>query len=161
MLGTVEWPSSVAPHRCNFLVLSVSHKFQFGIYSSNCLRIIFFSGPKAMTTRLPRSHKFRVMLPASQVPKRLVDGDLGYPTDQASTGSTSTIPAHTFGDGIRYHKFHDGKYAFPNDQNDQDRDDMEHAMTLILSEKLECGLSRGELVFLSPFSASVVPSQCI
>jgi hypothetical protein len=70
----------------------------------------------------------------------LDEEDAGYNTDGASTGSTSitsSIRAHTFEDGIRYHKFHDGKYAFPNDENEQNRDDMKHAMTLMLcGEKL-------------------------
>jgi hypothetical protein len=63
------------------------------------------------------------------------DEDAGYISDSVSTGSTSitsSIRAHTFEDGIRYHKFHDGKYAFPNDRTEQNRDDMKHAMTLLL-----------------------------
>lgn len=66
-----------------------------------------------------------------------VEGDeAGYFTDGLSTGSTSitsSIRAHTYEDGIRYHKFHDGKYAFPNDETEQNRDDLKHAMTLMLS----------------------------
>jgi hypothetical protein len=63
------------------------------------------------------------------------DDEDGYETDQMTTGSmsiSSSIRAHTFEDGIRYHKFHDGKYAFPNDENEQNRDDMKHAMTLMI-----------------------------
>lgn len=64
------------------------------------------------------------------------DGDDdGYNSDLASTSSTSissSIRNHTFEDGIRYHRFHDGQYAFPNDDNEQNRDDMKHAMTLLL-----------------------------
>lgn len=63
------------------------------------------------------------------------DDDEAYGSDTASTSSTSitsSIRAHTFEDGIRYHKFHDGKYAFPNDETEQNRDDMKHAMTLLL-----------------------------
>jgi hypothetical protein len=66
---------------------------------------------------------------------QLDDEDAGYNSDSVSTGSTSitsSIRAHTFEDGIRYHKFHDGKYAFPNDETEQNRDDMKHAMTLML-----------------------------
>ena len=64
-----------------------------------------------------------------------LDEEDGYITDGASTGSTSitsSIRAHTFEDGIRYHKFHDGQYAFPNDETEQNRDDMKHTMTLLL-----------------------------
>lgn len=63
------------------------------------------------------------------------DDDEAYSSEIASTSSTSitsSIRAHTFEDGIRYHKFHDGKYAFPNDETEQNRDDMKHAMTLLL-----------------------------
>ena len=63
------------------------------------------------------------------------DDDEAYCSETASTSSTSitsSIRAHTFEDGIRYHKFHDGKYAFPNDETEQNRDDMKHAMTLLL-----------------------------
>jgi hypothetical protein len=66
---------------------------------------------------------------------QLDDEDAGYTSDSASTGSTSitsSIRGHTFEDGIRYHKFHDGQYAFPNDETEQNRDDMKHAMTLLL-----------------------------
>ncbi|KAE9377506.1 UMTA methyltransferase [Stipitochalara longipes BDJ] len=63
------------------------------------------------------------------------EDDGGYISDQLSSSSTSlasSIRAHTFEDGIRYHKFHDGSYAFPNDETEQNRDDMKHAMTLLL-----------------------------
>lgn len=66
-----------------------------------------------------------------------LDEDPGYSSDQLSSSSTSlasSIRAHTFEDGIRYHKFHDGKYAFPNDETEQNRDDMKHAMTLLLCD---------------------------
>ncbi len=68
----------------------------------------------------------------------LDDDDDGYNSDLASTGSTSitsSIRNHTFEDGIRYHRFHDGQYAFPNDDNEQNRDDMKHAMTLLLCDQ--------------------------
>jgi hypothetical protein len=73
----------------------------------------------------------------ADVADQLDDEDVGYTSDSASTGSTSitsSIRAHTFEDGIRYHKFHDGKYAFPNDETEQNRDDMKHAMTLLLCD---------------------------
>jgi hypothetical protein len=63
------------------------------------------------------------------------DDDEAYSSETASSSSTSiasSIRAHTFEDGIRYHKFHDGKYAFPNDETEQNRDDMKHALTLLL-----------------------------
>ena len=66
---------------------------------------------------------------------RAEEEDDGYNDDQASNSSTSissSVRNHTFEDGIRYHRFHDGQYAFPNDENEQNRDDMKHAMTLLL-----------------------------
>ena len=63
------------------------------------------------------------------------DDDGGYVTDSASLGSTSlssSIRAHIYEGDLRYHSFHDGMYAFPNDETEQNRDDMKHAMTMIL-----------------------------
>ncbi|KAL1872647.1 hypothetical protein VTK73DRAFT_1408 [Phialemonium thermophilum] len=42
---------------------------------------------------------------------------------------TSSIRAHVYDGGLRYHAFRDGKYAFPNDEIEQNRDDMKHTMT--------------------------------
>lgn len=52
-----------------------------------------------------------------------------------SDGSTSLNPSmrgHTYEDGLRYHKYHDGQYPVSNDENAQNRDDMKHAMVLLL-----------------------------
>ena len=32
----------------------------------------------------------------------------------------------------RYHKFREGRYAFPNDESEQEREDMKHAMIVNL-----------------------------
>ena len=45
---------------------------------------------------------------------------------------TSSVRAHVYEGGLRYHAYKDGKYAFPNDDVEQNRDDMKHAMTLML-----------------------------
>ena len=63
------------------------------------------------------------------------DTDPGYGTDGSSTYTasiTSSIRQHVYEGGLRYHAFRDGKYAFPNDDTEQNRDDMKHAMTLLL-----------------------------
>lgn len=62
--------------------------------------------------------------------------DDGY--ESASIGSdttsiTSSIQGHTFENGRRYHKFRDGKYVMPNDESEQGREDMKHAMVVKLT----------------------------
>jgi hypothetical protein len=47
-------------------------------------------------------------------------------------GITTTIRDHIYEGGLRYHAYHAGKYAFPNDEAEQDRDDMKHSMTVQL-----------------------------
>lgn len=45
---------------------------------------------------------------------------------------SSSIRAHVYEGHLRYHAFREGKYAFPNDDVEQNRDDMKHAMTVML-----------------------------
>jgi hypothetical protein len=45
---------------------------------------------------------------------------------------SSSIRDHIYEGGLRYHAYHAGKYAFPNDDLEQDRDDMKHNMTIML-----------------------------
>ena len=59
------------------------------------------------------------------------DEDAGYCTDTASTASTSissSVRDYSFENGRRYHKFREGTYHFPNDEPEQAREDMKHAM---------------------------------
>lgn len=44
-----------------------------------------------------------------------------------STSITSSIKAHVYENGRRYHKFRSGAYTMPNDEAEQDREDMKHA----------------------------------
>lgn len=44
----------------------------------------------------------------------------------------SNIRAHVWEGGLRYHAFRDGKYAFPNDEVEQSRDDMKHSLAMLL-----------------------------
>jgi hypothetical protein len=48
------------------------------------------------------------------------------------TSMTSSVRDHVYEGGLRYHAYHAGKYAFPNDEIEQNRDDMKHTMTLML-----------------------------
>ncbi len=43
---------------------------------------------------------------------------------------------YTFENGRRYHKFREGQYNFPNDDSEQDREDMKHAMVVNLCQTL-------------------------
>jgi hypothetical protein len=61
--------------------------------------------------------------------------DPGYGSDSASTASTSlssSVRDYTFENGRRYHKYNEGRYLFPNDESEQEREDMKHAMILNL-----------------------------
>lgn len=64
---------------------------------------------------------------------------LEYPQDSESI--VSSVFNFGFENGRRYHKFREGRYQFPNDESEQAREDMKHAMMASL-----CG---GKL-FLAP-----------
>jgi pyruvate/2-oxoglutarate dehydrogenase complex dihydrolipoamide acyltransferase (E2) component len=65
--------------------------------------------------------------------------DAGYETDSLRSASTSISPSvrdYAFENGRRYHKFREGSYNFPNDDSEQDREDMKHAMMVNLCQRL-------------------------
>jgi hypothetical protein len=65
--------------------------------------------------------------------------DAGYETDSAGSASaslTSSVKDYSFENGRRYHKFREGAYNFPNDETEQDREDMKHAMIVNLCQVL-------------------------
>ena len=47
---------------------------------------------------------------------------------------TDSIRQHITEGGLRYHAYHDGKYAFPNDETEQYRDDLKHNLTVYLCD---------------------------
>ncbi|KAI0014974.1 S-adenosyl-L-methionine-dependent methyltransferase [Xylariomycetidae sp. FL0641] len=53
---------------------------------------------------------------------------------EASTSITSSIFQHTYENGRRYHKFRHGRYPVPNDDIEQNREDMKHAMMMELTD---------------------------
>ena len=53
---------------------------------------------------------------------------------QETSSITSSIRDHVFVGGLRYHAYHAGKYPFPNDDVEQDRDDMQHNMVVTLCD---------------------------
>jgi hypothetical protein len=67
------------------------------------------------------------------------DEDAGYASDVLSSGSTSlssSVREYAFEHGRRYHKFREGRYNFPNDDVEQEREDMKHAMIAMLCQRL-------------------------
>jgi hypothetical protein len=61
--------------------------------------------------------------------------DPGYETDtigSASSSLASSVRNYMFENGRRYHRFRQGAYNFPNDETEQDREDMKHAMVVNL-----------------------------
>ncbi|KAK2762029.1 methyltransferase domain-containing protein [Colletotrichum kahawae] len=51
-----------------------------------------------------------------------------------STSLKSSVYEHSFKNGRRYHKFRHGRYPIPNDETEQDREDMLHAMVLEVTD---------------------------
>lgn len=66
--------------------------------------------------------------------------DAGYGTDSlegsATTSLASSVRDFTFENGRRYHRFREGQYNFPNDDSEQEREDMKHAMMVNLCQTL-------------------------
>lgn len=64
------------------------------------------------------------------------DEDSTYGSEASSSYSasvTSSIRNNIHENGLRYHAFkQDAYYPFPNDENEQNRDDIKHAMTVML-----------------------------
>lgn len=53
-------------------------------------------------------------------------------TSRASTSVSSSVRDYAFENNRRYHKFQEGRYHFPNDEPEQEREDMKHAMIVNL-----------------------------
>lgn len=51
-----------------------------------------------------------------------------------TTSITSTVYAHTYEHGRRYHSFKNSRYPVPNDDIEQNREDMKHVMMLELTD---------------------------
>jgi hypothetical protein len=65
--------------------------------------------------------------------------DAGYESASMASSSTSlssSIRDHAFENGRRYHKFREGSYNFPNDDSEQEREYMKHAMIMNLCQAL-------------------------
>ncbi|KAF5621908.1 methyltransferase [Fusarium sp. NRRL 52700] len=58
-----------------------------------------------------------------------------YATDDDETRSlTDSIRQHIVEGGLRYHSYHAGKYLFPNDEAEQDREELKHNLTVYLCD---------------------------
>lgn len=66
------------------------------------------------------------------------DDDLGYETESVADSVSLASSARNFiyENGRRYHSFRAGSYLFPNDDREQDREDLKHAMYLLLFNKI-------------------------
>ena len=64
--------------------------------------------------------------------------DLGYETESVADSVSLASSARNFiyENGRRYHSFRAGSYLFPNDDREQDREDLKHAMYLLLFNKI-------------------------
>lgn len=47
---------------------------------------------------------------------------------------TDSIRQHIVDGGLRYHAYHAGKYLFPNDEAEQDREELKHNLTVYLCD---------------------------
>jgi hypothetical protein len=61
------------------------------------------------------------------------DEDEGHWSDLASAGSasvSSSVRDYVFENNRRYHRYQEGRYLIPNDEPEQEREDMKHAMVV-------------------------------
>ncbi|UPK96997.1 hypothetical protein LCI18_007932 [Fusarium solani-melongenae] len=66
--------------------------------------------------------------------KSIERGDYA-PNDLDETRSlTDSIRQHIVDGGLRYHAYHAGKYLFPNDEAEQDREELKHNLTVYLCD---------------------------
>lgn len=66
-----------------------------------------------------------------------LESDLGYGSESSSFASTSlssSVRDYMFENGRRYHRFREGRYNFPNDEPEQDREDMKHTCIKLLCQ---------------------------
>ncbi|WDK22659.1 methyltransferase domain-containing protein [Colletotrichum graminicola] len=57
----------------------------------------------------------------------------------ASTSLSNSVRDYVFENSRRYHKYMEGRYLMPNDEPEQEREDMKHAMCVnVMDGKLHC-----------------------
>jgi len=60
------------------------------------------------------------------------DSTFGDAGSSVNTSITSSVMNYKFENGRRYHSFREGRYAFPNDDREQEREDLKHATIMNL-----------------------------
>ncbi|KAF2452932.1 methyltransferase domain-containing protein [Lineolata rhizophorae] len=96
------------------------------------------STPQARSRDTSDPHALDIQDAAQQAETAIepaTDGDSSYETDSVAGGSemtslSSSVRDYTFENGRRYHRFREGAYNFPNDDAEQDREDMKHALVV-------------------------------
>lgn len=58
----------------------------------------------------------------------------GAEMDNDSHSLSSSVRKHVVDGHLRYHAYHAGQYAFPNDETEQYRDNLKHALTIHLCD---------------------------
>ncbi|KAF5024206.1 hypothetical protein F66182_3720 [Fusarium sp. NRRL 66182] len=61
-------------------------------------------------------------------------GDYALDDLDETTSLTDSIRQHIVDGGLRYHAYHAGQYLFPNDENEQDREELKHNLTVYLCD---------------------------
>ncbi len=87
-------------------------------------------------TELSLSHSHSTqppLIPASDSPS---DEDEFDPMEASPTSMsiTSSVYAYTYENGRRFHSYKHGRYPIPNDDIEQEREDMKHAMMMELTD---------------------------
>ncbi|KAK3945710.1 Phosphoethanolamine N-methyltransferase [Diplogelasinospora grovesii] len=90
------------------------------------------TGPPPSSSSGPAGSGSRVSARESSSLGANADFDFDADMSRYPASMTSSVRAHVYEGGLRYHAFRDGKYAFPNDETEQNRDDMKHTMSLML-----------------------------
>jgi hypothetical protein len=100
------------------------------------------SSPAEVNAASARAEPGETTVVADLVPDQAIEADdaasdAGYESDSASRASTSicsTVRDYEFENNRRYHRFQEGRYQFPNDEPEQEREDMKHAMVVHLCQ---------------------------
>ncbi|KAB5554621.1 S-adenosyl-L-methionine-dependent methyltransferase [Coniochaeta sp. 2T2.1] len=107
--------------------------------------------PKASPRPQPQHHEDKAIVsnhpgPAPIEPSAPIEAHVGPDEEDefvaegwdvgstASTSVTSSVYAHTYEKGRRYHAYKHGRYPIPNDDMEQNREDMKHALMLELTD---------------------------
>ncbi|KAI1638311.1 S-adenosyl-L-methionine-dependent methyltransferase [Biscogniauxia mediterranea] len=80
------------------------------------------------------SHVIEAQVSGYSEDDEFVTEDWDDASSSASTSITSSIYAHIYENGRRYHKYKHGRYPIPNDDIEQNREDMKHAMMMEITD---------------------------